>query len=175
MAYVNPKTWVTNDLISAAQLNQDLRDNILFLYTGAYEAWTAYTPTVKFGGTTATLSNNDSRYTKHGRLVIGAATFRVSNLNSGSGSLTVTFPVTARTRSGLSGQYGAIGAAQWVDVSAGAFYSGFTRVNSTTDMWVGTVASPGTAWSNTSPVTIAVGGSGTGDEFDLQFMYESAS
>lgn len=172
MAWGTPPSWAAGNTVTAAKLTT-VSDDLLFLYTGAYEAWTAFTPTVKFGGTTATLSNNDSRYTKHGRLVIGLASFRVSSLNAGSGSLTVTFPVTARTPSGLLGTYMAIGTSQWVDVSAGAFYSGFTRMNSTTDMWVGTVASPGTAWSNTSPVTIATGGSGTGDEIQLQFAYEA--
>lgn len=33
MAYVTPKTWATNDLATAAQLNQDLRDNVKFLAT----------------------------------------------------------------------------------------------------------------------------------------------
>lgn len=33
MAYTTPRTWATNDAISAARLNQDLRDNVSFLAT----------------------------------------------------------------------------------------------------------------------------------------------
>lgn len=31
MAYTTPRTWVTGEVVTAAQLNQDVRDNILFL------------------------------------------------------------------------------------------------------------------------------------------------
>lgn len=33
MAYVGPGTWAANDLITAAKLNQDVRDNVSFLAT----------------------------------------------------------------------------------------------------------------------------------------------
>ena len=35
MAYVTPRTWVPGELVTAAQLNQDVRDNISYLYARA--------------------------------------------------------------------------------------------------------------------------------------------
>jgi len=32
MAYVTPRTWAASDLVTAAQLNQDVRDNVGYVY-----------------------------------------------------------------------------------------------------------------------------------------------
>lgn len=64
MAWVTPRTWTTGDVVTAAFLNQDLRDNPLFLYTPPmcrpYD--TNATISIATSGTIQAVTYNDERF-----------------------------------------------------------------------------------------------------------------
>lgn len=178
MAYSTPRTWVAGAVLTAAQLNQDIRDNELATFPLGVGAWTAYTPTVKLGATTVTIVN-DSRYYRIGRLIVVELAFRFSNLNAGTGTLTITRPVAGRVNDAAVRQtYGIThGVATLFDASSGAVYK-LTLGGSATDQsdWAcHTIAQPGATVSNTVPLTIVAGALNTGDEFWGRATYEAVS
>ncbi len=52
MAWTTPKTWVANDVLTAADMNTHVRDNL-----DALQTWTSWTPTWTATGGTPTLGN----------------------------------------------------------------------------------------------------------------------
>lgn len=115
-----PKTWVAGDVLTAAQLNAELRDALL----GAFPlrpdvAWTAYTPV--FGAVTlGTGSTVDGAYTKIGRLVLWRARCILGTGGVVTGAVTVTLPVNCATPSWYV-QHAAI----YEDVTANMIIGGF--------------------------------------------------
>lgn len=85
MAWATPRTWVTGDDITAARLNQDLRDNPLFLYNAAacraYNSATQVMGNSSFTALTFDSERKDSSGSMHstssntGRLVAPVAGF----------------------------------------------------------------------------------------------------
>lgn len=71
MAWTNPKTWVANDVLTAAELNTHVRDNLLALGT-----WTTYTPSWTATGGTPTLGNGtlNGEYIQVGALLLWRVT-----------------------------------------------------------------------------------------------------
>lgn len=138
------------------------------------DAWTAYTPTIKLGATTVTVTS-DCRYVRHGRLVVVQMGWRYTNLNGGTGTLTATLPFPHRA-STLGHDYTqSPGTGGLIDVSTAALYSCFVHYNSTTDVHFRTAASPSAAFSNTVPTTLAVGALNVGDEHFATVTYETDS
>lgn len=63
-----PRTWVIGEVVSAALMNQEIRDQ----FNSFFGAWTTYTPTwIAEGGAAPTLGNGTltGRYAKIGRTV----------------------------------------------------------------------------------------------------------
>lgn len=46
MAYTTPRTWVTGELVTAAMLNEQVRDNQDAAFPLGVAAWTSWTPTL---------------------------------------------------------------------------------------------------------------------------------
>lgn len=94
MAYTTPRTWVAGDVLTAAQLNVDIRDNLAAAFPiGIGGAWTAYTPAlatwVTGNGTIA------GRYQKVGRIVLFVVDFTSGSTSTYMGTPTVSVPVAA--------------------------------------------------------------------------------
>lgn len=158
-----PHTFAAAEVLTAATLN-------------AWADFGSYTPTVKLGATTLSISN-DSRYSKIGKLTIVTVQFRITNLNGGTGTLTISRPTVGRMSS-LTNNYSApLGTSSIFDVSATAIYHGVVAANAAdgSDIVFRSAASPGVAVTNTAPITLAAGASGTGDEIYCNFVYESTT
>lgn len=140
-------------------------------------AWDAFTPTIKFGATTATISANSSVYKRTGRKIDVRCSFRLSNLNGGTTSLTITRPVVGAMSSLTNNYTETMGVGGLIDVSSGGLYSLFVNANLSdgSDVHVRTSASPSVGVTHAAPVPIAVGGATVGDEFYLNYSYEAAS
>ena len=113
-------------------------------------AWTAFTPTVKFGATTASIQN-DSRWIRSGRMITVSYAFRITNLNGGTGTLTITRPVVGRMSTDPVNSYTqTYGTSGVIDVSAGNLYHGFFSADLAdgSDIVVRTGASPGVAYTH---------------------------
>lgn len=179
MAYpATPKTWVAGDVLTAAQLNAELRDALL----GAFPlgppdgAWTSFVPTVKFAATAATIVS-DCKYTRVGRLIVANYAFRLTVLGGGVGNMSITYPVARRAITDPANAYiNSIGTGGAIDLSAPAnIYWFFARNNDNASFIFGTPAVPQVSVTNTAPITWAAGASGTGDEFYATITYESAT
>ncbi|MFF9324049.1 hypothetical protein ACF1AY_04950 [Streptomyces sp. NPDC014776] len=161
-----PRTWVVGEVVSAATMNQEIRDQ----FNSFFGAWTVYTPTWTGTSTNPSIGNGTitGRYMKIGRTVICEM-----NLVTGS---TTTYG---------AGQYGfslpAQAAASGVDaegtarLTAGATYIGQAFIISGgTSMSAAfpTAATPANAgnMTPTAPATLAAG-----HTMRLSIVYEAAS
>jgi hypothetical protein len=131
MAYpATPKTWVAGDVLTAAQLNAELRDALL----GAFPlgppdvAWTSWTPTVT-QGVSVTVTNTRSRYTRVGRLIVASWELAVTGAGTPGSGVTVSLPVTAATAN-----YVAAGTLLLTDASAADGFTAFVDLATTTTM-----------------------------------------
>ena len=176
MAWTTPRTWVAGERLTALLLNTHLRDNLNAALPLGVDAWTAFTPTVKFGTNTQAILNN-SRYMRVGRLVMAQYAIRFT-VNPAAGSFTVTRPVPGRSWTDPANNYTQpYGTAAMIDVSTAAIYSLFAYGNlaDQSDLHFRTTAVPTVAVTNTVPATWVGGASGTGDEFYALVTYEAAT
>lgn len=162
----------TGDSVPASWF-QAVRDDLELV--APWGQWTAFTPSVLFGATAASISSNESRWMRIGRLIIAEYAFRLSSLNAGTGTMLVSRPVAGRSFTLVNSYTACLGIGGLIDVSSGALYSAFVHANVATDIVFRTSASPSVGFTNSAPITIAVGGSGTGDEFYAKIMYEAAA
>lgn len=125
MAWNTPSTWLSGAVLTAAQLNAQLRDNMKAIG----DPWTSYTPTWTTTGTAPTLGNGtwDAKYCLPGKLAHFAIVLTWgSTTNGGSGQWKISLPFTPRlSRATFWGELLDAGvaarpaAAVW-DVTAGA-------------------------------------------------------
>lgn len=171
MPYVAPTSKSTGTFITPAIWNQDVVDNQNAAFPLGVGEWTAYTPTVKFGATTATLSANNSRYIKVGRWLVLQILVKVSNLNGGTGNLTVTIPVAVAARAGTFHYGTPIGSGGIVNGGTGVIYPGFVTPNNTTDVVFRTTsAQPSAVFTHAAPTAVAAT-----DEIHATVTYEAAT
>jgi hypothetical protein len=161
-----PRTWVVGEVVSAALMNQELRDQ----FNSFFGAWSSYTPTWTASTTNPVLGNGTivGRYIKVGRMVFGHINLIMGSTTTyGSGSYNWTLPATA--------------------ANAGANFIGTCQFLGT-DRWPGTAVLAGNAttlsaffnitntntrvdfMNATRPETIA-----SGHQVRITFFYESAS
>lgn len=168
MAYpATPKTWVAGDVLTAAQLNAELRDALL----GAFPlgppdaAWTAFTPTlVQSGAVTKTVTYG--KYTRIGRTIHFAVDLSVTGTGTASNVVAIGLPVTAAA----SGPHMGVGGIY--DSSAGTFYNGMSYLTTTTTAGI---------FSAVDGLATALGGRGftaalaAGDIVRVTGTYEAAT
>ena len=153
MAWTTPKTWVADAVLTAAELNTHLRDNLDAMHT-----WTSYTPTWTATGGTPTLGNGSliGTYVSYGglcffkiRLIWGSTTTSSTYTN-----WTFTMPV------GLSGSAGNLFNATYQDTSAATIIPTVSIPNTTTTCQVRSAAGGSVGynvpftWANTDILTI---------------------
>lgn len=112
-----PRTWVVGETVTAALMNQEIRDQL----NSMFAAWTTFTPTWTASTTNPTIGNGtlSGRYMKIGRTVICEInTIAGSTTTFGSGNYNWLLPAQA-ANSGIA----KVGAAHWLG----------------TDRWVGQV------------------------------------
>ena len=168
-----PRTWVVGETVTAALMNQEIRDQFNSFLGG----WTSYTPAWTATTTNPTLGNGTivGRYLKIGRtchvmlrLVIGSTTA------AGSGSYRLSLPATAVTVSNgtpgvLNYTYYRAGLSPNYIMGSGPLLSAGTN---TDDIWFANPASAGdwNQWSDSGPWTKT-----TGDIVTCYGVYQTAS
>jgi hypothetical protein len=96
-----PRTWVVGETVTAALMNQEIRDQ----FNSMFAAWTAYTPSWTATGTAPVLGDGTltGRSMKIGRIVIGEVTLTCGSTTTyGTGAWSFSLPSTAAS-SGFSG------------------------------------------------------------------------
>ena len=145
-----PRTWVVGEVVSAALMNQEIRDQI----NSMLAAWTAYTPA--WSGTGTSIGNG----VINGRYMLVGKTCTVSvemafgtTSNVGTGVYSWSVPFTAASPAGSSANYVYCGSARG---HAAAWYGGTVAVfKNTTTAKIYNSASTATEWSPTVPTTWA--------------------
>lgn len=160
MAWTSPSTWVAGAVLTAAQLNQQLRDNLKAIG----DPWQSYTPTL----TGWTLGNGTltGYYMQAGKLVWGKVFLTLGSTSSPSGNLVISLPVTKVADDGVFTSLQGTAVLFDTSASARAVYS--TVHNSiTTARFVSSASA--TPVDATTPWTWA-----NGDKLNATFMYEAA-
>lgn len=91
MAYTAPRTWVTGELVTAAMLNEQIRDNTNAAFPLGVDAWTAWTPTLT-QNVTVTKTVNYAKYQKLGRTTFFRMKLTVTGTGSASQAVVVGLP-----------------------------------------------------------------------------------
>ncbi len=93
MAYTTPRTWVAGEVLTAAQLNEQIRDNLTAAFPLGVGAWTDYTPSL----TNVTQGNGTvaARYAQFGTTVHFRFKLTFGSSTAFTGSPEFTLPVTA--------------------------------------------------------------------------------
>lgn len=170
--------WRQDDALSLLE-RLHARDTELELYlarTTSQDAWMGYTPTVKFGATTATIATN-STYVKLGQTCIANIAFRLVNLNGGTGNLTITLPVSRRAITDPANSFvNTPGTWSVFDVSTGTSdYTGVVTFNTDADIVLRTPGTPIGVMTHAVPFAVAAGVSGTGDEVYATVLFEATA
>lgn len=123
MAWHSPSTWLPNAILTAAQLNAQVRDNLK-----ALTEWQTYTPTF----TNLTVGNGtlNAKYIEAGKLVHWRVGLVGGNTSAASGAVKISLPVTAQATMAQSVLLRVFNTAAlytgWVDISGagtdGALY-----------------------------------------------------
>ncbi|MGP4048788.1 hypothetical protein [Streptomyces sp. 2A115] len=168
-----PRTWVVGEVVSAALLNAEIRDQ----FNSFFGAWTSYTPTWQAeGGAAPTLGNGTivGKYLKIGRTVDWVIQLNWGSTTvagGGGGSENWMFGLPAVPATGFTYR---IVKADAFDVSAGMHYSGGAIYNNGSGGVVKTFVSDRAdnagIWDSTLPFTFAAG-----DILYASGRYEAAS
>lgn len=169
MAWTTPATWVSGAILTAAQLNTQLRDNLNAI--GA--AWTSYTPT--FGNVTTTGGTTAAAYIAAGKLHIVRIKFTLGAGSAVSGTPEFTLPNAVSMNAAYTGQ-SVLGDGVMFDASAGDAYVSFVAPVS------GDLSKGRLLFQNVSGTTVRFGGAtstvpftwASTDVFQCQFIFEAA-
>lgn len=165
-----PRTWVAGDVLTAAQLNAELRDALL----GAFPlgppdvAWTAYTPTLtQTGAVTKTVTY--ARYQRVGRLIV--AQFALSCTGAGTGGIAVIMGLPVAAAAVIpAGQ--TIGAGKIGDASTGLAYRGLAELLTATTFGFIPTSGTNNNYLGTVEFTAALA---SGDGISATVTYEAAA
>lgn len=161
-----PRTWVVGEVVSAAMLNQEIRDQ----FNSMFAAWTSYTPTWTSTSTAPVLGNGtlSGRYMKIGRNVLCQINLTVGSTTTfGSGNYSWSLPAAAASSGQATvGSAMLLGTDRWngtivissAAASVGAFFP-ITATNTRSDFCTAT-----------RPETLAATA-----QIRMTFLYEAAS
>ncbi|MFM9596684.1 hypothetical protein ACKI1O_45850 [Streptomyces scabiei] len=157
-----PRTWVVGEVVTAALLNQEIRDQ----FNSFFGAWTAYTPSwiaEGGGGSNPTLGNGSlgGRYLKVGRTVDWVMQLTwgsTTTAGAGGGSENWMFGLPAQPATGFTYRIASFDA---FDNSTSLHYSGRGIYNTASGGLVKTLVSDRAdasgIWDSTLPFTYATG------------------
>lgn len=163
-----PRTWTDGEVVTAAQLNAELRDAL----TALQAAWDTYTPTWTAATTNPTLGNGSiaGRYRQVGKTVdVLILLTWGSTTTGGAGNWSISLPVAPKTGIGSTLHV----AANRGSASNNAFV-GFTSVLSATSTGTLWYANTSTAGDWNAATGAAPGGWATGHTLRVFGRYEAA-
>ena len=166
MVYTTPRTWVTGELVTAAMLNEQIRDNENAIVPNGAGAWTAYTPTLtQSGAVTKTVTS--ARYMKVGRMVTAVVYLTCTGSGTASNPVLIGLPVAAAAINLR------VGVGQIVDASAGfVAYNGIAEILTTTTvrLWPASTDSGDVLGNVVFTAALA-----NNDQVHISVTYEAAS
>lgn len=157
MAWSTVPTFSGGAVLTAAQMNQYVRDN----FNAIGDAWTSYTPTL--GGWTLGNGTLVGKYSQAGKLVIGRIEYTVGSTDTKAGTLIFATPVAPNLVNGAT-----CGRAGLFDTSAANRAFRHVFWGSASNAFFATSEND-TRITPTTPWTWA-----TGDQVFIDFEYEAA-
>lgn len=158
-----PRTWVTGEVVTAAEMNTEVRDG----FTGIQAAWSAYTPTL----TNITLGNGTlaCASARVGKTMLVRGSFLAGSTTTyAAGNLGVSVPVNAHAAYAAAGSHavgsGLVSLNGGTPIGVTARLTSATTMNFTVDAQTAT-----TAVTNTNPFTF-----GTASTLNFAAAYEAA-
>jgi hypothetical protein len=165
MGWTSPRTWVAGAVVTAAQLNAHLRDNLAALLPLDQVAWTSYTPTLTQSAS-VTKTVNYAKYTQIGKLVVVRFSLSPTGAGSANNKITVSLPVTAASSSNIE-----VGVGRVVDASVPSTLHCITRMDSTTTVGFVNGSNGNLVGATGSGIATALA---SGDEVTGGAIYEAA-
>lgn len=166
MLNTTPATWVTNETVTAAKLNTEIKDAL----TGIQAGWTAYTPVWTGSSSNPAIGNGTlvGAYTRFGKTVIGRIKLLAGSTTTyGSGAFRLSPPVAPHSDYYQTPYFGSVGNGSLYDASAPT--RAFRRVIIASPDYFDLRDDSNTSVTNTVPWTFA-----NGDGLFLNFTYEGA-
>jgi hypothetical protein len=152
-----PGTWVAGNVVTAAQMNFEVRDS----FAGIQAAWDTWAPTL----TNFTGAGTWCKYLRIGHIVFVQCLITLNAAPTGQMRISLPFPVVA---SHPSVHAAAIGNAEALDAGVTA-YPGIVDVFSSTDVYFKSTAAANAIWAATVPFTW-----GNGDQVGFNATYQCA-
>lgn len=166
MAYTTPRTWVTGELVTAAMLNQQIRDNENAAFPLGVDAWTTFTPTLT-QSVTVTKTVVYGKYQRIGRLIVAQVFLTVTGAGTAGQFIIVGLPVAAVYNT----QPQEVGTGTVFDTSANQAWKGPAILQgASTVFFRATGASTSVLGAADMTLGLAVG-----DNVSYSVMYESAT
>lgn len=165
MAYpATPKTWVAGDVLTAAQLNAELRDALLGAFPAGI-AWTSYTPTLtQSAAVTKTVTY--AKYIQIGKTVIAEINLTCTGTGTAANTVLVGLPPVAAA----SPNFTPVGTGYIFDSSVNLIYRAIIDHFSGTFRFLATTSTASAALgADTFTAALA-----SGDEVKLSIAYEAA-
>lgn len=164
-----PRTWVVGEVVSAAIMNQEIRDQL----NSFYGAWSTYTPSWTSSGTAPNIGNGTiiGRYMKIGRTVICHINLVMGSTSTyGTGSYNFSLPATsANAGASYVGSAHLLGTARWLGQIV--ISPNTSNCSAFFPTYPSSVADPRASFMTaTVPETLA-----SGAQVRLTFVYESAT
>ncbi|MDG9717394.1 hypothetical protein [Streptomyces sp. DH24] len=161
-----PRTWVVGEVVSAATMNQEIRDQ----FNSMFAAWTAYTPAWTASSSNPSLGNATltGRYMKIGRTVLCHINLTTGSTTTyGTGNYSFSLPAqAANAGASVVGHAHLLGTDRWsgqIIISPNATttspFFNISATNTRVDFM-----------TPTRPETLAAGA-----QLRIDFVYESAS
>ena len=161
MAYVTPGTVAAGDVATAAAWNVLVGNDVAF--SPLLDAWTNWTPTLtQTGAVTKTI--NSATFIQIGKLVFAEFNLVVTGSGSGLTGVTVSLPVTAKSKTGVRIGVGSIFDNRPVTQYAAVCY----QTSTTTIGFIGDW-SAGAQWGSSPAINLAVS-----DNVAASLTYEAA-
>lgn len=165
MAYTAPRTWVAGDVLTAAQLNQHLRDQLLAAFPLGIDAWTSFTPTLTQSGA-VTKTVNYAKYQRIGRTIIAQYDLTMTGAGTTANAVLVGLPVAAA----YSATNIYIGSGAIIDASTTTLYTGEWALASANTVQMNIDQASFSPWGLAPNLALA-----SGDVIRLHVIYEAAT
>ena len=161
-----PRTWVVGEVVTAALMNQEIRDQ----FNSMFAAWTAYTPSWTSTGTAPVLNNGTivGRSMKIGRTVIAHINLTTGSTTTyGSGDYSLSLPATAANAGATYvGNAHLLGSSRY----AGHILIIPSATAATCSFPTSSSVSTHSIWGQGAPLTLA-----SGAQARITFAYETAA
>ncbi|WP_328941513.1 hypothetical protein OG259_07520 [Streptomyces sp. NBC_00250] len=148
MTIATPRTWVVGEVVTAAMLNAEIRDQ----WTDLISSWTSYTPSWTATGTAPVLGNGTifGRYKIVGKVcTVAFEQVMGTTTTFGTGAWGWSLPFTAASPASSSTNFGYLGTAR--GHSATTWYTGAINVAKGSAIARAYSHSASTDWSTSQP------------------------